>query len=220
VNGIHDMGGMHHNMGPIQHAAAEPVFHEVWEGRMYAIDKSLRAIGKWNIDAWRHQIELIPSVDYLRMTYYERWLEANERLLVIHGLATPTELATGRPESATTKAVPALSVEAAARSLGRGIPSSRDPELPPQFKVGQHVKARNINPAGHTRLARYARGKIGTVMIDHGVYSFPDTNALYQGQKRQHVYSIRFKARELWGEGASPRDTVMADMWEDYLEFA
>ena len=219
MNGIHDMGGMH-NMGPIQHVATEPVFHALWEGRMYAIDKSLRAIGKWNIDAWRHQIERIPPADYLRMTYYERWLEANERLLVIHGLATPTELATGRPEGETTKAVPALSVEAAANSLGRGIPSSREPELRPQFKVGQNVKARNINPTEHTRLVRYARGKIGSVLIDHGVYSFPDTNARHQGEKRQHVYSVRFKARELWGEAASPRDTVMVDMWEDYLELA
>jgi nitrile hydratase beta subunit len=217
VNGIHDMGGMH-NMGPIQYVAAEPVFHEVWEGRMYAIDKSLRAIGRWNIDTWRHQIELIPPADYIRMTYYERWLEANERLLIIYGLLTPTELATGTPDGAAAKAVPVLSVEMAARSLGRDIPSSRDPQLPPRYKVGQLVKARNQNPAGHTRLARYARGKIGTVMIDHGVYNFPDTNAHHQGPKRQHVYAVRFKARELWGEGASPRDVVMADLWEDYLE--
>jgi nitrile hydratase len=55
-------------------------------------------------------------------------------------------------------------------------------------------------------------------MIDHGVYAFPDTNALFQGEKRQHVYSVRFTARELWGDAASPHDTVNIDMWDDYLE--
>jgi nitrile hydratase len=50
------------------------------------------------------------------------------------------------------------------------------------------------------------------------VYVFPDTNAHSQGEKRQHVYSVRFAARELWGETASPRDSVYLDMWDDYLE--
>jgi hypothetical protein len=31
---------------------------------------------------------------------------------------------------------------------------------------------------------------------------------------------VRFTARELWGEGVSPRDTVNLDMWDDYLERA
>ena len=80
------------------------------------------------------------------------------------------------------------------------------------------MRARNINPAGHTRLPRYARGKVGAIVRDHGVYTFPDTNAHFQGEKRQHVYSVRFPARELWGEHASPRDSVHLDMWDDYLE--
>ena len=32
------------------------------------------------------------------------------------------------------------------------------------------------------------------------MYVFPDTNAHFQGEKRQHVYSVRFAARELWGD--------------------
>jgi len=94
------------------------------------------------------------------------------------------------------------------RFLGRGIPSSRDPRVRPLFSVGQRVRARNLNPPGHTRLPRYARGRIGTVDRDHGVYVFPDTMAHFRGEKRQHVYSVRFTARELWGEQASPRDSV------------
>ena len=70
------------------------------------------------------------------------------------------------------------------------------------------------------RLPRYARGRLGTIHPDHGVYVFPDTNANSLGEKPQHLYSVRFAARELWGEQASGRDVVYLDMWDDYLECA
>ena len=50
---------------------------------------------------------------------------------------------------------------------------------------------------------------------DHGVFVFPDTNAQGFGEKPQHVYSVRFSARELWGEPATPKDTVEVNMWDD-----
>jgi nitrile hydratase beta subunit len=219
MNGIHDMGGMQ-DMGPIQYEKEEPVFHAAWERRVYGINSALRAMGNWNLDAWRHQIELLPPADYLRMTYYERWLHINEQLLVEHGLVTPAELATGAPDPGSVKAIPALTAAVAARRLGRAIPSSHDPEVTPRFEVGQRVRARSMNPTGHTRLPRYARGKAAVIARDHGVYTFPDTNAHFQGEKRQHVYSVRFEARELWGEQASSRDSVYLDLWDDYLEHA
>jgi nitrile hydratase subunit beta len=223
MNGVHDMGGLQ-DMGPVQYERDEPVFHAFWEGRVYGINASLRALGYWNLDAWRYQIELLPAADYLRMTYYERWLRINEQLVVKHGLATPAELAAGSADPGSAKATPALtqaSTQAVvARHLGRGIPSSQDPTVMPHFKVGETVRARNMNPTGHTRLPRYARGKVGAIARDHGVYTFPDTNAHLQGEKRQHVYSVRFPARELWGEQASLLDSVHVDMWDDYLERA
>jgi len=219
MNGVHDVGGLQ-DMGPVQHEKAEPVFHAAWEGRIYGIDRSLRFIGKWNLDAWRHQIELLPPADYFRLTYYERWLRVNEQLALKHGLVTPQELETGVPDPGSAKATPALTAAIAAKRFGRGIPSSDDPAVPPQFRVGQHVRARNMNPPGHTRLPRYARGKTGIITLDHGVYLFPDSNAHSHGEKRQHVYSVRFSARELWGNNASPRDSIHLGMWDDYLEHA
>ena len=100
------------------------------------------------------------------------------------------------------------------------IAPSDDPEVRPLFEVSQRVRARNINPTGHTRLPRYARGKTGVIVRDHGVYLFPDSNAHSDGEKRQHVYSVHFAARELWGASASPRDSVHLDLWDDYLERA
>jgi nitrile hydratase len=102
--------------------------------------------------------------------------------------------------------------------MSRGVASSHEPAVRPLFKVGQRVRARNMHPIGHTRLPRYARGKVGVITRDHGVYIFPDTYAHSQDEKRQHVYSVRFAARELWGPLASSRDSVHLDMWDDYLE--
>jgi nitrile hydratase beta subunit len=218
MNGVHDMGGMH-GMGPIQYEKNEPVFHERWEAVTYALNRAMGAWRKWNIDASRHQIEILPPADYLRMSYYEKWHVRLVELLVKSGLVTRGEIESGQPAPGAPKATPALTVEMA-RAVNRGLPSSHDPSVAPRFKVGQRVRARNLNPPGHTRLPRYARGKAGRIMRDHGVHIFPDTNAHFLGEKRQHLYSVRFAARELWGEAASPRDSVHLDMWDDYLERA
>lgn len=95
-----------------------------------------------------------------------------------------------------------------------------DHPVAPRFKAGDHVIVRNINPAGHTRLPRYARGKRGVVAHDHGVFVFPDTSAHGAGEKPQHVYSVRFAARDLWGPHASERDVLYLDLWDDYLDEA
>lgn len=217
MNGIHDMGGMQ-DMGPVQPEKNEPVFHQPWEGRVFALNQALGAWRKWNIDASRHQRELIPPADYLRMSYYEKWLTALMELLVNRGLVTRAELESGTPEAGSPKATPPVTAETVAALLAQGKPVRRDVPVAARFKAGQHVRARNINPTGHTRLPRYARGKVGTVERDHGVFVFPDTNAHFLGEKPQHLYSVRFAARELWGEEAAPRDAVYVNLWDDHLE--
>jgi nitrile hydratase len=219
MNGVHDMGGQQ-GMGPVRYEKNEPVFHARWEGRIYAMNRAIRAWRKWSLDTDRHELELMPPVDYLRMSYYERWVWRLERQLVKHGLVTRQEMESGKATPGSARATPPLTLETSSRWLSRGIASSQDPGVRPLFEVGQRVRARNINPTGHTRLPRYARGKSGIVTRDHGVYVFPDTNAHFQGEKRQHVYSVQFSARELWGDSVLPRDSVYIDMWDDYLERA
>lgn len=219
MNGAHDMGGMH-GMGPIDHEKDEPVFHTRWEARAFALTRAMSAWRKWNIDASRHERELIPAAEYLRMSYYEKWIAGLEALIVKHGLVTRAELQTGSVDPTQSKASPPLTVEHVAQMIGRGVFASRSEGAPARFVAGQHVRAKNINPTGHTRLPRYARGKVGLVVRDHGMFVFPDTNAHFQGENPQHVYSVRFTAHELWGEGASPRDAVYLDLWDEYLERA
>ena len=82
------------------------------------------------------------------------------------------------------------------------------------------MRARNLHPRGHTRLPRYTRGRRGIVIRDNGVYALQDTdeNGQRRGDFPQHVYTVRFAARELWGDRASARDAVYVDLWEGYLE--
>jgi nitrile hydratase subunit beta len=220
MNGIHDMGGMH-GMGPVQHEVNEPVFHEAWEGRVYAITRAIGAWSKWNIDASRHGIERLAPVDYLRMSYYERWLARNIELLVQHGLLTEEELETGKAAPGSQKATPPLRAAEVPDMVGRrGNYMRPEAGAKPRFQVGERVRARKMNPEGHTRLPRYARGREGTIARHHGIFVFPDTNAHFLGEQPQHLYSVRFAVRELWGDSASARDFVSIDMWDSYLEHA
>jgi nitrile hydratase subunit beta len=217
MNGVHDMGGMH-GLGLVQYEQNEPVFHAPWEGRAFALSLAAGAWRKWSLDALRHQIELIPAAEYLRMSYYEKWLVAVGERLVQSGLVTRAEIESGQPAQGSSKVVPPLTADKVPSMLRSGALATRDFPVVPRFHAGQPVRARNTNPVGHTRLPRYARGKLGTVDRDHGVYVFPDTIAHGLGENPQHVYSVRFTARELWGEQASSRDAVYIDLWDDYLE--
>ena len=216
MNGVHDMGGMQ-GFGPIQPEKNEPVFHERWEGRVLAMIRAAGATGKLGGFS-RASIENIPPADYLRMSYYERFLEALVERLLASGLVTRQEIESGKPAKGSVKSVPALRPAEAATISFRTAPAVAHPEVRPRFFAGDRVRARMMNPPGHTRLPRYARGRAGVIARDQGVQPFPDTNAPGKEPERQHVYSVRFAAQELWGKEASARDAVYIDLWEDYLE--
>jgi nitrile hydratase len=219
MNGVHDMGGMH-GMGPIAVDRNEPVFHAPWEGRAFAVTRAMGAWRLWNLDASRFERELIAPIDYFRMSYYERWIAALIELMLKTRLLTRAELESGKPDAGAVLRVPALAADKVPALIAHGVPARRNAPVPASFQVGQRVRARNVNPVGHTRLPRYARGKFGIIDRDHGVFVFPDTNAHFHAEKPQHVYSVRFEARELWGEQANRRDSVHVDLWDDYLESA
>jgi len=218
MNSVHDMGGMH-GMGPIRHETQEPTFHERWEGRVYALGRVLRTrSGLWNLDAFRHGLEVLPPADYLRMSYYERWFAWMLTTVVAAGDVTQAELESGRPEAGSPRKAALLAPEAVSSMVARRASARRDVAVSPRFTSGQRVRARNVHPPGHTRLPRYVRGKSGVVVLDRGVFLFPDTSAHLRGEKPQHLYSVRFAARDVWGEQASSRDSIHLDMWDDYLE--
>jgi nitrile hydratase len=225
VNGAHDLGGMH-GFGPVVAERNEPVFHAEWERRAFGLTLAMGAWRRWNLDMSRSEREQMPPAEYLATSYYEHWLFGLERLLVEHGFASPEEMDRVRRGEPVPVNEPAAVQDGALRSDGvprmlRNRRAARlDDLVAPKFRVDQVVLARNIHPPGHTRVPRYVRGRRGVVAIDHGVFIFPDTHAAGEGTRPQHVYSVRFAARELWGADAPARDSVYVDLWDDYLEAA
>jgi nitrile hydratase len=131
-----------HGMGPIQYERNEPVFHEPWEGRIFALNRAMSAWRKWNIDAFRHTAELIPAPEYLRISYYERWLHSLIELLVKGGQVTRAEVENGKPAPGSPRATPTLTAGAVSGMLAKGKPASRDVQGVARFNVGQTVRAR------------------------------------------------------------------------------
>jgi nitrile hydratase subunit beta len=90
MNGVHDLGGMH-GMGSIDPEPDEPIFHEPWERRVFAMFIGTFAGGHFNVDEFRHAIERMSPAEYLSSTYYEHWLHAMETLLVEKGALSREE---------------------------------------------------------------------------------------------------------------------------------
>ena len=114
--------------------------------------------------------------------------------------------------------MPVLTSEMVPGLVAGGASCRMDADVAPNFKVGDKVRALNINPAGHTRLPRYVRSKTGTVARDHGVFAFPDTSVSGVHSDPQHVYSVRFEGEELWGKDANANSSLYIDMFDNYLE--
>jgi nitrile hydratase len=62
------------------------------------------------------------------------------------------------------------------------------------------------------------QGKCGVVVRLDGSYSVPDVEAHSADRVLEPTYSVRFTARELWGEGGAEGDVIHVDLWDRYLE--
>ncbi|HTJ37803.1 MAG TPA: nitrile hydratase subunit beta [Dactylosporangium sp.] len=218
MDGIADMGGTE-GWGPVHPPSAdEPVFAERWQGRALALaELAIRVSGR-NIDAFRYALERLDRPGYLGDGYFGRWLNGAELMLDDSAILAPG------------------AVDARARNLrGEHVaePPVPEPNLPgytpaapgslrtvdaaPAFAPGQRVRTRNVSSPGHTRLPRYLRGHAGVVELIQPAAVLPDTNAEFLGENPQHVYTVRFDARELWG---GEDFAVTAELFESYLEAA
>lgn len=216
MNGAQDLGGQH-GFGPVRPEQDEPIFHDAWERRAFALTLAMGATGAWNLDAARHARESLPPVQYLSSGYYRIWHEALLRLMRERGLVTDAELADGRLREPPAALQRTLALDAVAATLARGAPTDRPLSAPARFAVGDAVRTVRMNPVGHTRLPRYARGCVGTIESLHGAHVYPDTHARGEGEQPQWLYTVRFDARELWGADTTA-SSVCVDCWEPYLE--
>ena len=108
MNGPHDMGGTM-SFGPVVAEQNEPVFHEPWESRSFAMVLAMGMTGTWNIDIARHAREKLPALTYWSSSYYEMRHYGLVNQLIELGLITAQEEAAGQmqvPPRAVKRATP------------------------------------------------------------------------------------------------------------------
>ena len=220
MNSIHDMGGMH-GFGPIKREENEPVFHQVWEGRVYV----MAMVTPVSIPGgFRYAIERMDPAHYLASSYYEKWLHIQTQGLIEAGVFTQEELGDrmrhfrSNPNATPPHRNDPELVQRVLADTRAPQPLRREVDIQPAFDIGDAVTARNMHPVGHTRLPRYVRGRRGVVTQFHGIQDIDDTMPPGVEARPQPLYSVRFEARELWGESAERNCAVYLDMWESYLE--
>lgn len=217
MNTIHDLGGMDGFTLPGRDQ--DFPLREEWERQIWGL-----ALAVWakRIPGYRGftraDIERIPPELYLDMPYFARWLWAEELATVRGGLTSRDELEDPDGTLAPvdigdfTPATPADVV-----ALLRADDSyQRAATTEPRFRVGDEVVVKNEHPEGHTRCPRYTRGRRGVIQKHHGVHVFQDDQPADAGE--QHLYTVMFTARELWGERGNENDRINAELWEFHLE--
>jgi nitrile hydratase subunit beta len=193
------------------------LFHATWEPRALALTLAMGATGAWNIDMSRAARETAPNYDTL--SYYALWIEGLQRLLRERGLLHADEIAAGRALHPPPPVKRVLAAADVAGVLARGAPTERAATTPARFAVGQRVRTYAGEVPHHTRLPRYARGKLGVIERVNGVHVFADAHALGLGEQPQWLYTVVFDGAELWND-SSPGLKVSIDAWEPYLATA
>jgi nitrile hydratase subunit beta len=208
VNSLHDLGGMH-GFGPVWTSPEGVAFHSDAERRVFRLMMGLMMSGWSDTDGFRAAVEALPAVTYLRECFPVNYFAGMEKQLEERGLLLPGDLEAwlaGAQPPVRLTAPPAIIVE------------REEQPLASRFRTGDVVRIRNINPEGHTRLPRYLRGHVGTIIAERGIFDFPDAMAARTGRRPQPVYTVEFSARELWGERAGDNDRLSAEMFQDYID--
>jgi nitrile hydratase beta subunit len=220
MDGIADMGGTE-GWGPAQHPSEdEPVFPQPWHSRAFALTLAANGLAGGNLDSFRHALERLDRAAYLDDGYFGRWLNGAEQILIDGTVLAPSAVdARARNLRGEQVDEPEIPERVDRNYAPTAEGSFRTVDTAPAFAVGQRVRAKNISPAGHTRLPRYVRGHTGVVTLVGPAAVFPDSNAHFRGEDPQYVYTVGFESAELWGADAEPF-TLTIEMFESYLEAA
>ena len=143
--------------------------------------------------------EALPPQVYLSAAYYERWALGLERLLLEHQLVTAEELAAGHALQPGKKLSRKLTGADISPVMTRGS-YARPAPAPARFKPGDRVRTANINPITHTRLPRYARGRVGVVERVQGCHVFADSVAI--GARRESAMALHRRSSTAGNCGA------------------
>jgi nitrile hydratase beta subunit len=209
VDGVHDLGGRD-GFGLVEVEQNEPVFHEAWEGHVFALAGALMTHGLFGTPEFRYAIERMRPDHYLAASYYERWLTALASLVVEKNVLGHDQLRQSVAEDFPLSG---------RMRVPRGGPPGPD-VTEARFRVGDGVRVRNMHPRGHTRCPGYVRGRRGTVVRYDGPCNFDDVEAHCDAARLEPLYCVQFDAVELWGDDAEANAAVHVDLFEAYLEVA
>jgi nitrile hydratase len=88
-----------------------------------------------------------------------------------------------------------------------------------RFAAGERVRIKALFPPGHVRTPWFLRGRPGAVVEVLGAFGDPERLAYSQPAPRVPLYRVRFRQADLWpGEQAGTEDTLVADIFEHWLE--
>ena len=217
-----DLGGRK-GFGPVPIEIDEPVYHEPWEGPVIAGILATIMAGLYNVDEFRAEIDELDPLSYLSIGYYRRWLHTLEANCIKAGVFTQEDVEARIAEIAEEPGAPlppGKDPALAGRLQGlieNGASNARPVQQPPAYAAGDRVRGRELPESRHARIPRYAQGRVGTVEVVHEAFVFPDTNLSHAGENPEHVYAVRFRARDLWPD-ADEQASVLVDLWESYLE--
>jgi nitrile hydratase len=212
-------------MGPVVNdKGAEPVFRADWEKAAFAMFAQGARAGLFNLDEFRHCIERMDPAEYLLSNYYEHWTHTIEHFAQRKGLFDAAELDKRtqyyleNPDAPLPDRKDPELLEFVDNAIKNGFEASRKTDKAPRFSVGDRVVIRADSPTGHTRRARYVRGKTGVITAAHGAWVYPDSSGNGGGDVPEHLYTIKFTGTELWGEHTGdPNEVVYVDAFEPYL---
>jgi len=88
-----------------------------------------------------------------------------------------------------------------------------------RFKTGDRVTVKFEDRAGHLRTPWYIRGKAGRIEKVYGDFLNPETLAFGKdGLPKKTLYLVAFNQAEVWGNAVGPKDKVLVDIYEHWLE--
>ncbi|WP_214366680.1 nitrile hydratase subunit beta [Pseudonocardia sp. H11422] len=223
MNGVHDLGGTD-GLGPVVVPENEPVFRAEWEKAAFALFATNFRAGLFNVDMFRFGIEQMHPAVYLLSPYYEHWLHTAEHYATKAGVIDEAELEAKtqyyleHPDEPLPDRKDAELLAFVDAAVKHGAPARRESDAPARYALGDTVTVTQDSPHGHTRKARYIRGRTGVVTHAHGTFIYPDSAGNGGEDDPQHVYTVKFTNSELWGaEAAEPNGVVYFDVWEPYI---
>ena len=235
---LSDMGGRREFFGPIVREPGEPVFHSPAEGHVFGVSGFVMVlVAGGSVDVFRYAMEQLPREVYMS-SYYRRMLGGCENVLVRGGYLGPDEVDAriegrraepGRRSGSRLRLSivsrvmrwiqrPTFPSWVSAHLLPHLVGASRPALRRARFAVGDRIRVQAQQAQGHTRQPGYVTGKPGVITAHLGATLFPDARALGRRARPQHLYTVAFEGRDLWGEEAEAGTEARVDLYEPYLE--